>query len=367
VGTVLEVEVNLLDDLTVTFAHSRPNVLLFDVQKSQKDSVVDLLPAAARAGAETTPIVPGRIVSVNGRSIEDLRRDTAAGRHPERWALRRIYRNTYRARLGPAETLISGRWWDGTPGSENGRRVDAHGLARVSLEEGIAQDLHVGLGDRITWNVGGVDVASIVTSIRKVEWTRLEPNFFAVFEPGALADAPQTFVVLARVPDAGERATLQRALVSRFPNVSALDFSRVRAAVDAVLGRVRQAVTFLGLFSGLAGVLVLLGALATSRVQRLREGALLRTLGARRRQVLIVLLSEYLALGTLATASGLVLSWVAAAIVVPHMFNLHFTTHVRPLTIVWLAVTGVTVTVGLLGSRGLLRRAPLAVLREAPE
>ncbi len=367
VGTVMEVGSNLMDDLSVSFGSGRPNVLLFDIQADQKDSVIRLLPPASRASAEATPIIPARIVSIDGRTPEELRHDTVRGERPEGWALRRIYRNTYRARLGPAETLVAGRWWDGTPGSENGRRVDAKGLARVSLEDGIASDLHVGLGDRITWNVSGVRIESIVTSLRSVEWSRLEPNFFAVFEPGTLDDAPQTFVVLARVPDEPERSELQRSLVGRFPNVSVLDFSRVQQAVDAVLSRVRQAVAFLGLFSALAGILVLVGSLATSRVQRLREGALLKTLGARRRQVLIVLLTEYLALGTLATATGLVLAWTASAIVVPRVFQLEFSTHFGPLAMIWLVVAGVTVSVGLIGSRGLLRRAPLAVLREAPE
>lgn len=367
VGTVVEVGSNLMDDLTVSFGVGKPNVLLFDVQASQKDSVVTLLPPGARRSAQTTPIVPARIDAVNGRTPEEMRHDTVRGERPEGWALRRIYRNTYRARLGSAETLISGRWWDGTPGTEDGRRVDAGGLARVSLESGIAQDLHVGLGDRITWDVSGVRIPSIVTSLRSVEWSRLEPNFFAVFEPGTLNDAPQTFVVLARVPDEGERAALQRRLVSRFPNVSVLDFSRVQQAVDAVLSRVRQAVAFLGLFSALAGILVLVGSLATSRVQRLREGALLKTLGARKRQVLSILLTEYLALGTLATATGLALAWFASALVVPRVFQLEFTTHLGPLALIWLIVAGLTLSVGLVGSRGLLRRSPLAVLREVPE
>ncbi len=367
VGTVLEVQTNLLDDLTVSFAHSQPNMLFFDVQTSQKDSVLAMLPPGVRAGAESTPIVPGRIVAIDGRPVDVLRRDTTRGRRPEGWAVRRIYRSTYRQHLTSSEKLLAGQWWDGTPGTENGRHVDAHGLVRVSLEDGIAKDLHVGLGDRITWNVGGVRIRSIVTSLRSVDWRRLEPNFFAVFQPGALEGAPQTFAIVARVPEARERAELERDLVARFPNVSALDFSRVQQAVDAVLGRVRQAVMFLAAFSGLAGLLVLVGSLATSRVQRVREGALLKTLGASRRQILAVLLSEYLALGTLATASGLVLAWVASAIMVPRVFDLHFTTHPGPLALVWLAVLLLTVAVGLVGSRGLLRRAPLAVLREVPE
>jgi putative ABC transport system permease protein len=200
-----------------------------------------------------------------------------------------------------------------------------------------------------------------------VDWERLEPNFFAVLEPGALDEAPQTIVVVARLPEERQRSELQRALVGDFPNVSALDFSRVQEAIDTVLSRVRQAVAFLAAFSALAGVIVLLGALATSRVQRMREGALLKTLGARRPQIMTVLLSEYIALGTVATASGLVLAVGAAAIVVPSVFELAYAPRPGALAAIWMVVVALTVIVGLLGSRDLLRRAPLAVLREVPE
>jgi putative ABC transport system permease protein len=366
VGTVLEVQDNLMDDLTTSFAAGRPNVLMFDIQPDQVDGVRALLPDGARKDAEAVPIVPSRLVAINGRGPEELRADTTGDR-PQRWTLRRTYRNTWRAALGPAETLLRGRWWDGTRGSEDGTRVDAGDLARVSLEEGVAQDLRVGLGDTLTWDVAGLRVPSVVTSIRSVDWEQLEPNFFAIFEPGVLDDAPHTLIMVARIPDLETRAAFQRSLVQAFPNVSALDFSRVQEAIDEILSRVRQAVAFLGLFSALAGVLVLLGALATSRVQRMREGALLKTLGARRRQVLVVLLSEYVALGTLATAAGLGLACLASAILVPHVFDISYTLHPAPLAAVWLGVVGLTVVVGLAGSRGLLRKPPLAVLREVPE
>jgi len=367
IGTIVQVEGNLRDDLTLSFGSGRPNVLLFDIQPDQLEGVRALLPAVVRDGADVSPLVTSRIASINGRTPAQLRADTLRERRPEGWALRREYRNTYRAELGRAETLVSGRWWDGTRGTEDGRDVDAGGIGRVSLEEDVAESLRVGLGDTITWNVGGIDVPSVVTSLRRVDWNRLEPNFFAILEPGLLDDAPQSILLVARIPDAGERAALQRGLVDAFPNVSALDFSRVQETIDSVLAGVRQAVGFLGLFAALAGVIVLVGALATSRVQRLREGALLKTLGARRRQVLIVLLSEYLAMGTLATASGLVLSVVAASVLVPGVFEIAYRTRVAPLLLIWLAVVSLTALVGLLGSRDLLARPPLPVLREAPE
>jgi putative ABC transport system permease protein len=141
----------------------------------------------------------------------------------------------------------------------------------------------------------------------------------------------------------------------------------VQEAIDTVLARVRQAVGLLGAYTALAGVIVLLGALATSRAQRLREGALLKTLGARRSQVLTVLMSEYVALGTVATASGLVLAVLGSAIMVPWVFEIDYTPRIVPLVAIWIAVVGLTVVVGLLSSRELLRRPPLPVLREAPE
>jgi putative ABC transport system permease protein len=436
VGTVLQVERNLLDDLDISFGGGRPNVLLFDIQRDQLEGVRALVseevevgqpsdavtrdsdqspagaippdsgqsPAGAippdsdqsPAGAippdrgqfppspesaapvegraatiiEEAAIIPSRIQAINGLTRQDLR-EGAGGEEgeeqPQAWALRREYRNTYRAELGPGETLISGRWWDGTPGTQDGTEVDAGGLARVSMEADVARDLKVTLGDTITWTVAGVEIRSVVTSLREVEWSRLEPNFFAVFEPGTLDDAPQSFVMLVRIPDPLERAAFQRDLVLAFPNVSALDFARVQEAIDLILTRVRQAVAFLGGFSALAGVVVLVGALATSRTQRMREGALLKTLGARRRQVMEVLFSEYLALGTLATATGLLLALGASAILVPQVFRGDYSIHWGPVLAIWVAVAALTVVVGLAGSRGLLRRPPLPVLREQLE
>lgn len=367
IGTIVQVEASLRDDLTVSFGAGQPNVLFFDIQTDQIDPLLDLLPPDARSAAEVSPLVVSRIAAINGRSPEELRAIEDRDRRPEGWALRREYRNTYREAVGRAESVVAGRWWDGTPGSEDGTEVEAGGLARVSLEQDIARDLRVGLGDTITWNVAGMEVASVITSLRTVEWDRLEPNFFAIVEPGVLEEAPQSILMVTRIPDTDERAEVQRALVGAFPNVSALDFSRVQEAIDSVLSRVRQAVAFLGAFSALAGIIVLIGALATSRAQRLREGALLKTLGARRRQVLTVLFSEYLALGSLATASGLLLAVLAAALLVPNMFEIDYTVRPAPLLAIWLVVVTLTVVTGLVGSRDLLRRPPLPILREAPE
>lgn len=363
IGTIVQVEASLRDDLTVAFDEGQPNILLFDVQTDQLDGIRELI--GPTGDVDASPLVTARISEINGRNVDELRALADPEERPEGWAMRREYRNTYRDRIGRAETLVSGRWWDDTPGTEDGTRVDFGDLPRLSLEVDVARSLRVELGDTITWDVAGLDVPAVVTSLRRVEWNRLEPNFFAVFEPGVLEAAPQNILMVARVPDESERIRIQRDLVGRYPNVSALDFSRVQEAIESVLSRVRQAVAFLGGFSALAGLIVLAGALATSRLQRLREGALLRTLGARRRQVLTVLFAEYLALGSIAAASGLLLASLAAGLLVPELFQLPFTLRYGPIAAIWLVVVLLTIVTGLLGSRDLLRRPPLPVLREA--
>ena len=344
IGTIVQIEGSLRDDLTLSFGSGQPNLLLFDIQTDQLAGIRELVGNDAELDA--SPLVTSRIAAINGRTPEALRADEDRAARPEAWALRREYRNTYRAELGRAEELVAGRWWDGTPGSEDGTRIDAGTLPRLSLEEDVAESLRVQLGDTVTWDVSGVEVASVVTSLRRVDWGRLEPNFFAILEPGALDAAPQSIVAVARIPDERARGRVQRDLVGQFPNVSALDFSRVQEAIESVLSRVRQAVGFLGGSSALAGIIVLVGALATSRAQRLREGALLKTLGARRNQVLTVLFAEYLALGSVATASGLVLALVASALVVPLVFEIDYTLRLGPVLAIWAVVVLLTVATG---------------------
>jgi putative ABC transport system permease protein len=170
-------------------------------------------------------------------------------------------------------------------------------------------------------------------------------------------------VVLTRVDGVEDRARFQRELVQRFPNVSVLDVTRVQETLEEILGKVARAIRFLAGFAAFAGALVLAGAVASSRHQRQREGALLKTLGARRRQILAVLLTEYAALGSLAAATGLILSTIAAAGLVRFVFDFPFDPAPGVLLAVWGGITLLTLATGAVGSRELLRRPPLPILR----
>ena len=375
IGTVGLVEASLTQAFTLEAGAGRWNLLLFDVQSDQRETVEDFLDSRASGPLEVTPLVPSQLLAINGIPVETLL-EAPRGERPRSWAMRRQYRHTYRAELTSSEALVAGAWWD-TPAvfeGEEGAGSDGTGdelagdegagVARISMEADLAESLCVGLGDRITWDFAGVPIESRITSLRSVDWARFQTNFYVVFEPGTLEEAPQTAVVLALVEGEQERAEMQRDLVLRFANVSVLDLSRLQQTIDEILQRANQGIRFLGVFSTVAGVLVLIGALSTSRYQRMRESALLKTLGARRGVVLKILTVEYAVLGSLATAAGLVLAIFAGWLMTWTVFEVPFRLDLARIGAVWLWVTGVTLVVGLIGSRGVISRPPLAVLRE---
>jgi putative ABC transport system permease protein len=240
-------------------------------------------------------------------------------------------------------------------------------LPRISVEEELASELGVGIGDRLTWDVQGVMIETRITSLRKVKWARFEPNFFVVFEPGVLDRAPQTFVTLVHVDDPTVRAEIQRDVVIRYPNISALDLTLIQQTLDSVLGKVSLAIRFMALFSIGSGLIILIGALTASRFQRVREAVLLKTLGARAKQIRQILLTEYFAWGSLAALTGVLLAGVAGWALITRLFELSFTLPAVQLAIVWAGVCLLTTVIGFANSGEVLRKTPLAVLREMSE
>jgi putative ABC transport system permease protein len=355
-GTLYLVQHNLLEQLRTTGGITRPNLVLFDIQPDQLTGLTNELEETGLPLVGPTAIVPMRIQSVRGRAIGSLLvTDSARGHGPSNsWALRREYRSTYRDSLVPTERLVAGTW-TGKKGSTP---------ASISVEQDLARELGVGVGDEIVWDVQGVALRSRVASLRQVDWARFEPNFFVVFAPGTLERAPQTLAVLTRVADPAERGRFQRRIAERFPNISTLDLSLLQETLSQLVERVALAIRFMALFSLGVGVLVLIGALATSRFQRVREGALLRTLGATRSQIFRVVVAEYLSLGLLATAAALTLSTLAAWALARFVFEGSFTVPLASLSALALSIVGLTVAVGLANSVDVVRRTPLEVLRE---
>ena len=350
-GTLALVQGNLLRELASTADASAANLAFFDVQTDQASPLDTLLRSRDLPVLARVPIVPMRIAAL------DARRQIKRANERPSWAIRREYRSSYRDSIAPSEHLVAGRWWthDGP---------DRDGVYEISLEQSLAEELGVVLGDSITWDVQGVRIRSRVTSLREVQWTRFEPNFFVVFQPAALREAPQSYVLLTRVHDGAARAQLQRDAVQRFPNVSTIDLSLIENAVGKILDRVSLAVRFMALFSVVTGVLVLVSAIAASRRQRVREGVLLKTLGATRAQIARMLFTEYALLGAIGSAAGILLAIGGAWAAMHFVFDAPFRVALPPLAVVVAATMLLTIAIGLFAARDVFAETPMAALRE---
>lgn len=349
--TIYLVNRSLSADLFPADRENQPNAALFDIQYDQIEGVRKLLREHKLAVLQEVPIITMRLVKIKGETTRQLMRK---GEMP-RWALRREYRSTYRDTLESSEETVAGTW----------PQKVAEEIIPVSVEEGIAKELNLGLGDEIVFDVQGLEMTNRVAHIRKVDWKRVQPNFFMVFPSGVLEEAPAFNVMTTRVNSREQSAAMQRALVKAFPNVSAIDLTLVLDTVDAILSKISFVVRFMALFTVLTGLIVLVAAILTGRYQRIQESILLRTLGANRKQVQRILLVEYFLVGFLAATTGIVLAQAGAWALAKWVFKIAYTPAVWPLVTALVSVSVTTVITGLIANRGVLRRPPLEVLRQA--
>ena len=391
ITTLYLVQTNLLRRFEFNAAASEANLVFFDIQDDQFGGVDSLIKSRGKV-LQSAPVVTMRIAAINGRRSEEIivearARRTAdslvrarggaaadsldAAREAERegagatqsgrpgWALRREYRSTYRDTTTSGEKIVEGKWF--SPAA----LATASDTGEVSFEKDVADELNIKLGDVVTWNVQGVEIPARVTSFREVTWARFEPNFFAVFSPPAMRAAPKQHVILASVEQAPVIATLQRDIVTRFPNVSIVDLSLVRQTIEQIVARVSTAIRFMAVFSLAMGVPVLFSAVAATRRDRIREGVLLKTLGASRGQIMRILLAEYALLGLLGSMTGMVLAIGGGWALTTYVFDAEFSPALVPAFLIAAAMLALTVAIGLLAGRDVFRETPMSAFREA--
>ena len=349
--TVLLSKNLILERVSLQNVAGSPNVYLVDVQPDQLEGVNRVIDSLNLPVLESAPMVTMRIQSVRGVPVAELEK---RGEVP-RWILSREFRSTYRDKLNATETVVEGEWLPAIP--------DAGAPVPLSLEKEIAKDLRVSVGDEIVLDVQGVPVSARVTSLREVDWSRFNLNFFMVFPPGVLEGAPGFHVVTTRVPAGSSSGELQRALVREFPNVTAIDLTLILDTVRSILGQITRVISILAGFTVLAGIPILIGTLLNGRDQRLRESVLLRTIGASASQVRTILLVEYATLGALSALAGLLLAIAANAALAIFVFKASPWPDVSVLAMAFVLSTVFAVLGGLALSRGVCRHSPLEILR----
>ncbi len=340
---------DLLESWRTKLPQDAPNRFIINIQPDQVRSLADFLDARGVDGATTFPMVRARLTAINGRAV------SAADYSDER-ARRQIDREfnlSYMQTLPAGNQVTDGRWF----------APEDLPQGAVSVETWIAERLDIKLGDTLTFAGGGASVSLPVTSVRKLDWESMRPNFFFITTPKALAGFPVSYMTSFRLAEGG--AKFANELTREFPNFTVIDVGAVMRQVNGVMDRVIRAVEFVFVFALVAGVLVLYAALLSTQDERVQEAALMRALGASRARVAGAQRAEFLALGftagVLAAGGATAIGYVLTDRVfqLPWQFN-------AAIWIVGPAAGLVCVALNAwLGARAALNHPPMAALREA--
>lgn len=337
---------DLVDGWQRTLPPDAPNRFLINIQPDQREPVQSFLEKNGVQHAMLWPMVRGRLVAVDGRTV-------SADDYDEPRAKRLVDREfnlSYGAALPAANRVASGRWLNPD-------------VPEVSLEAGLADSLKLSVGDELTFDIAGQHVKAIVAGTRSVDWDSMQVNFFAVLSPAALETLPQSWITSFHLP--ADKQALPRELLREFPNLTVFDVGAILTQLQSVLDQVITAVQLLFIFTLMAGVLVLAAAMTATRDERVREAAVLRALGATRSQLARSQRIEVLAVGglagALAAAGATAIAWALST----YVFDFDITLSAWP----WV----VGVAVGMLAAwggaavvlNGVLRTPPLLTLRQA--
>jgi putative ABC transport system permease protein len=339
------------DDLSTLSA----DMFAIDIQPDQR--------AATEAAFTTLGARDDRLVPVVRTRIVSLKWGPAEHRGTPQEALKRVLgdrRVSYSATKNGSDTIVAGKFWDATASSQ----------AEVSIEEDAAHYMMVEVGDTITFEIAGRRIDATVTSLHKLERRTRQlswlTRFDILFRPGTLESAPHMFVAAARGPAAGpDRARLQNAFLEAFPNVTLVDALDDITEIRERVARASSAVSVLGAFVNLCGVLILVGSIGVTRGRRLYEAAILKTLGARRRVLVKIAMTEFAVLGLIAGSIGstasIALTWSLMSFGrsrTPWLFS----PAVNATGV--LGTVALVTTVGVLSTWSVLMRKPLGTLRE---
>ena len=344
----------IIDQITITGKGERPNMVLFDIQSSQKEELKLLTLDYDMPILQDVPIVTMRLKEVNG--IDKIQAEKDSTINYPTWMYNREYRVTFRDSLISSEEITAGIF-ERKPSVENDSIF-------ISMEEGFAKRLEIELGDELLFNVQGALIKTYMGSFRKVDWRRVQTNFLVVFPTGVLEEAPQFHVLITKADQTDVSARYQQAVVRNFPNVSIIDLELILNTLDDILGQISFVINFMAAFSIITGLIVLGSAVVLSKSQRIQESVLLRTLGAVKKQIFNITIIEYFVLGSLAGIIGLVLAHGFAWAIAHFIFKIGYMANPLPSFAIYIIVSIGTVLLGLFNIRPILKSTPLEILRK---
>jgi len=338
----------LLDTWQNQLPKNAPNYFALNILPADKQAFTDRLIELSAQSAPLYPVVPGRLISINGEPVQGIVSKDSQGDR----AVQRDLSLTWAAQLPAGNSITAGNWWSAQPSDD---------IPGVSVEGKVAESLKLKLGDHLVFTVGGVNREARVTSLRSINWDNFQPNFFMIFQPGTLQDLPATYLTSFYLAAGHDQQIID--LSRAFPAVTILQVEALLAQLRSILGQVTLAVEYVLLFVLAAGMAVLFSGLQATLDERIRQGALLRALGAERQ---LLVKARRIEFGLLGAVSGLLAAIgceLVSLVLYRYAFDLAW--HPHPWLLLLPLIGALLVGgAGVFGTRRALNASPLTVLRE---
>jgi putative ABC transport system permease protein len=346
--TLAAIQTSIRNEIARSVPEKAPSFFALDIPKDEATRFTKMVrDAAPNAMINMIPAMRGTITEYDGQRVADLAEIPKGA-----WVLRGDRGITYSASLPNGSTITKGAFW----------KSDYRGPPLVSIEEDVAASLNLDLGDSIAVSILGVEMRAQISSFRRVDWDNFGLNYVLVFSPGSIEAAPHNMVATLTVPKSAE-GKLAKALPPAFPSSSLIEVGEVVGQVSILLSQMAQAIAAAASIAILAGIAVLVGAIAASRQSRIYDSVILKLLGSTRRQILGAQAMEYGILSLLLGIVALALGMGAAYFVVVQIFDFKFAPDYGVLAITLVGGTGLTFILGMLGSLPILAARPAEALR----
>ncbi len=350
-GLIALLRGELLDTWQNQLPKDAPNYFALNILPNDKDNFAERMGRLSTHSAPLYPMIPGRLMTINGEPVSKFVTKDSRGEN----ATQRDLNLTWAATMPEGNSITAGQWWASD-------QPPAEGVVPgVSVETKLANSLNMKLGDTLGFVIGGLTREVKVTSLRDINWDTFQPNFFMIFQPGTLKDVPATYLTSFYLAPGNDQQIVE--LSRAFPAVTILQVEALLEQLRSILDQVTMAVQYVLLFVLAAGMAVLFSGLQATLDERIRQGALLRALGANRA---LLIKARRIEFGLLGAVSG-VLAAIGCELVsfalYRYAFNLQWHPHV------WLLVLPLIGALlvggaGVFGTRRALNASPLQVLRE---
>jgi len=341
------IRTDLIDDWLVSLPEDTPNQFLINIQPHQIEKLSSIFKATSRKQPIFYPMVRGRLTKINDKVVSA---DDYDDPRTQRLATR-LFNLTWASQLPAENEIVEGQWWS-----------DKEQTSQFSFDKALAEQLGIKLGDKLTYYISGKTITAPVTSFRTINWDSFKPNFFVISPAITLQNFPATYISSFYLNKNNKDFLTQ--LVRQFPNITVLDVQQMINQIRDIMEKVSLIIEVVFLFTLIAGILVMITTMQSTHDERIRDNAIMKTLGASKKQLRKILFTEFFLIGVISSLIATIAANITGYAIASNLMNMQYQVHLNSIAASLIIGTSIITITGLVAFRRYHKMPPVSTLRQ---